>query len=96
MPTQPRPTVVLDGAADPLIKARVLAALLAGPLPGAALGRAVDGAGVPEAVDELVAAGSVRRTADGGLALDPHRRATALEALVRDLRAGAAVPRDPG
>ncbi|VTR77448.1 hypothetical protein [Cellulomonas hominis] len=77
---------VLAGSAAPLTQARLLAALLARPMPGEELDRWVrrnDGAG---AVDALLAAGSVRRTAGGGLALDGRRRSTALDALARDLR----------
>lgn len=73
------------GTVDPLTRARVLAALLPGPMSGAELARRSADAGVPEAVDALVHAGSVRRTGDGGLALDRRRHSAALTALARDL-----------
>lgn len=81
----------LDGsgtvrAADPLAKARLLAAMLTRPLSGVELARRSAEAGVREAVDELVLSGSARRTADGGLALDGPRRSAALSALARDLQ----------
>lgn len=94
MPTQPRPTAVLDGATDPLTKARLLAALLGRPLSGSELDRRADADGVRAAADELVLSGSVRRTPDGGLELDPRRRSAALDALARDLRVGD--PATPG
>jgi hypothetical protein len=77
-----------DGSvpADPLAKARLLAAMLTRPLSGPELDRRCGEPGVPEAVDELVLSGSARRTADGGLALDGPRRSAALDALARDLR----------
>lgn len=72
-------------AADPLARARLLAAMLSRPLSGPELARRLGEPGVPEAVDDLVLAGSARRTADGGLALDGPRRSAALGALARDL-----------
>lgn|GEM_PF-2499828 len=89
MENDARPSAVLEGAADPLTKARVLAALLGGPLSWDDLARRVTGDGVADALDELLAGGSVRRTAGGGLALQDGRRAAALDALARDLRVGA-------
>lgn len=85
MPTAHRPSAVLQGSADPLTKARLLAALLPGPLGPEAARAWVDRHLAAAAVDELVHAGSVRRTAGGGLALDPRRNASALTALARDL-----------
>jgi hypothetical protein len=79
---------VLDGVADPLTKARLLAALLGRPMSGPELDRRSADDGVAAAVDELLLAGSVRRTRDGGLALDDRRRSAALDGLARDLRVG--------
>lgn len=92
MPTQSRPTAVLDGATDPLTKARLLAALLGRPLSGAELERRCADDTVAAAVDELLLSGSVRRTRDGGLALDGGRRTAALDALAHDLRVGGTAP----
>lgn len=88
MPTPSRTTAVLDGAVDPLTKARLLAALLGRPMSGPELDRRCRTDGVAAAVSELVLAGSARRTRDGGLELDPGRRSAALDALARDLRVG--------
>lgn len=86
MKTVPGTSAVLSGAADPLTKARLLAALLGRPMSGPDLDRWVrDNDGV-DAVDELLVAGSVRRTAGGGLSLDGYRRGSALSALARDLQ----------
>jgi hypothetical protein len=79
---------VLGGTTDPLTKARLLAAVLGRPMSGAELDRRARVDGVADAVDELVLAGSVRRTPDGGIELDPRRRTAALDALARDLGAG--------
>ncbi|GIG35005.1 hypothetical protein [Cellulomonas pakistanensis] len=95
MPTQPRPDAVPGVAtdplreADPLPRARLLAAMLGRPLTGAELERRGAEDGVPEAVEALVLSGAARRTPDGGLALDRRRRSDALDALARDLRVGA-------
>jgi hypothetical protein len=95
VPIQSRPTAVLDGATDPLTKARLLAALLGRPMSGAELERRSADDGLAAAVDELLLSGSVRRTRDGGLALDGGRRSAALDALARDLRVGGPAPGDP-
>ncbi|MFF1529066.1 hypothetical protein [Cellulomonas sp. NPDC058312] len=86
MPTAVGQSAVLTGTAPPLTKARLLAALLPGAMSAADARTWVDRHQGVDAVAELVAAGSVRRTADGGLALDHGRRASALGALDRDLR----------
>lgn len=92
MPTQSRPTAVRDGATDPLTTARLLAALLGRPLSGPELARRCADDAVAVAVDELLRSGSVRRTRDGGLALDGGRRSAALDALAHDLRADGPAP----
>lgn len=79
-------SAVLSGAADPLTKARLLAALLGRPMSAPDLHRWVRDNDGAEAVDELLHAGSVRRHAGGGLALDTRRRGSALSALARDLQ----------
>ncbi|HYQ77363.1 hypothetical protein [Cellulomonas sp.] len=88
MPTQSRPGAALDGATDPLTKARMLAVLLGRPMSAAELARRCADEGVAAAVDELLLAGSVRRTRDGGLALEDRRHSVALGALARDLGVG--------
>jgi hypothetical protein len=77
---------VHEATPDPLTKARLLAAVLARPMSGPELDRWVQRNDAAEAVDALLAAGSVRRTAGGGLALDRRRRTAALSALARDLQ----------
>lgn len=79
-------SAVLTGSSDPLTKARLLAALLGGPMSGADLRRWVHDNDASAAVDELLAGGSVRPTAGGGLALEVRRHGSALSALARDLQ----------
>ncbi|WP_282944200.1 hypothetical protein [Cellulomonas endometrii] len=86
MGARPGTSPVLAGSAAPLTQARLLAALLAGPMPGEEVDRWVRRNDGVAAVDALLAAGSVRRTAGGGLALDGRRRSAALDALARDLQ----------
>jgi hypothetical protein len=76
----------VEAAADPLTKARLLAALLARPMSGPEVDRWVRRNDAAGAVDALLATGSVRRTPGGGLALDRRRRTAALGALARDLQ----------
>lgn len=79
-------SAVLAGTADPLTKARLLAALLGRPMSRPDLDRWVQDNAAAEALDELLLAGSVRWDAGGGLALDTRRRSSALSALARDLQ----------
>ncbi len=79
-------SAVLAGTADPLTKARLLAALLGRPMSRADLDRWVRENTAAEALDELLHAGSVRWAGDGSLALDARRRGSALSALARDLQ----------
>jgi len=80
-----RTSAVLRGTADPLTKARLLAALLGGAMDASARARWVEQHDGAAAVDELLAAGSVRATRGGGLALRTARHDAALDALARDL-----------
>jgi hypothetical protein len=86
MPTALTPHPLLAGAADPVTKARLLAALLPHPMTALDLDRWVRRNDAADALDELLAAGSVRRTTTGGLALIPGRQRTALAGLQRDLQ----------
>jgi hypothetical protein len=79
-------SAVLAGTADPLTKARLLAALLGRPMSRPDLDRWVQENDADDALDELLHAGSVRRDAGGGLALDTRRRGSAFTALARDLQ----------
>jgi hypothetical protein len=86
-------SAVLSGRSDPLTKARLLVALLGGPLSPSAARDWEAEHDAADAVTELLAAGSVRRTAGGGLALDARRHDTALAGLAADLRLPS--PRTP-
>lgn len=79
-------SAVLTGTADPLTKARLLAALIGRPMSRPDLDRWVRDNAAAEALDELLHAGSVRWDGGGGLALDTRRRGSALSALARDLQ----------
>lgn len=91
--TPPARSAVLTGAADPLTKARLLAALIGGPMDPAQAERWLTAHDAAAALDELLAAGSVRRTAGGGLALHARRRDAALSALADELRVPLAARR---
>lgn len=78
-------SAVLTGSADPLTKARLLAALIVRPMSTPDLERWVRENDAASALDELLHAGSVRRES-GGLALDSRRHGSALSALARDLQ----------
>lgn len=82
-------SAVRTGTADPYTKARLLAALLGRPMSETDLQRWVQEHDGADAVDEMLVAGSVRRTAGGGLALDTRRRLSAFSALRRDLQLGS-------
>lgn len=81
-------SAVLTGAGDPYTKARLLLALLGRPMSGTDLQRWVQEHDGASAVDEMLAAGSVRPITGGGLALDTRRRTSAISALRRDLQLG--------
>jgi hypothetical protein len=69
-----------------MLKARFLAALLAGRMSCDELGGWIQEHDGRDAVAELVESGAVRRTRDGGADLIGRRRDSALQALARDLR----------
>ena len=73
--------------APAVTRARLLASLFGRAMSRGELARWVEENDTADAVEDLVTAGSVRRTRDGGLALHERRRDAALIALARDLRA---------
>jgi hypothetical protein len=85
------------GPGDLVTRYRLLARLLGGPLSGAEAERWIRKHEAEEAVVWLQAAGRLRRIADDGLALQPDRLATAMDAMTRDLsrQGGGARPRPP-